>query len=203
MCPFILFLLSCAAAVFFFKGSLERYIELLTITIWPITILLALFFFRKVVTYMFFSMDEFNFFGAKGELKDITGVIEERVARRMSDQKAEQERQEEIKVIADSLEKAKASHNNVEQKAKENLELARSIFKDYKNLSQKHIETSKELDALRRKEELRQERVRDMKARMERIKQAQGLGNSQEKATPSASTDSTNETILPKGEGPK
>lgn len=203
MCPFILFLLSIALIIYVLRGDFDKYIRLLSITIWPITILLALFFFRKVVTYLFFTMDEFNFFGAKGELKDITEVIDRRVEKRIKDEKDDQKRSEEIKAIADSLEKARLSHDGAEKKAQENLKLAKDIFAEYKELTGKHAEATKELEDFRQKETQRRERVRAMirhrQAKIDERLTDRPEGEN-EKSVPSTATDSTNETVLPKGE---
>ena len=71
--------------------SFEDFERILKIVIWPVTVISVLFFFQKVFTFMFFSMDRFNFFGAQGTLKNVEQVVEENVERRV---KEEQEREE-------------------------------------------------------------------------------------------------------------
>lgn len=61
--------------------TFNQFVELLTIIVWPGVALIAAFFFRKVFTYVFFSMDQFNFFGAHGRLKRAEEMIEEEAAR--------------------------------------------------------------------------------------------------------------------------
>ncbi len=161
LCPFVLLLLGAYVLIFYVFGSeFDHYIQFLRVIVWPVTILIALFFFRKVATYMFFSMKEFNFFGAKGELKDITKVIEERVESRIREEKEEEMRSNKIKSVERKLQKANASTENAKTKADENYELARSIFKDFKELSESHERVSKELNELRERESARAERMR-------------------------------------------
>ena len=47
-------------------------------TRWPLVVLFAFVSFRKVVAYLFLSLREFNFFGTKGELRDVQVVIREK-----------------------------------------------------------------------------------------------------------------------------
>ncbi len=59
-------------------ADFSHFLRLVEIGIWPITVLICAFFFRKVFTYLFFSVEEYNFFGIRGSLKSVTSVIEER-----------------------------------------------------------------------------------------------------------------------------
>lgn len=61
--------------------TFNQFLQLLSIVAWPGVVLVAAFFFRKVFTYMFFSMDQFNFFGARGRLKRVEEMLEEEAAR--------------------------------------------------------------------------------------------------------------------------
>jgi len=61
--------------------SFSEFLQLFNIIAWPGVALLAAFFFRRVFTYMFFSMDQFNFFGAHGRLRRAEEMIEEEAAR--------------------------------------------------------------------------------------------------------------------------
>lgn len=134
--PFILFCSALFVLVFFLKGDLSKYVELLKILIWPLTLLIGLFFFRKVVTYMFFSMDEFNFFGAKGTLKSVHQIISDEVDKKFIQEKEEKTRKEEMGHLETKL-------NNSSATAEENERLARDIFnlyKDYKTETQKQIQ---------------------------------------------------------------
>lgn len=58
--------------------GMNNFINILQILIWPVVVLTVSILFRKVFTYLFFQIDEFSFFGTKGELRDITEVIIEK-----------------------------------------------------------------------------------------------------------------------------
>ncbi len=60
-----------------------RLLRLVNALDWPVTVLILAFFFQRVLTYLFFSLDSFNFFGASGTLRPIEDVIEEQTARRI------------------------------------------------------------------------------------------------------------------------
>src|SRR5581483_11572930 len=45
---------------------------------WVIVVGFGLWYFRRIVTYLFFSMDEFNFFGTHGKLKNVRDLIKEK-----------------------------------------------------------------------------------------------------------------------------
>jgi len=62
----------------FLVGDYVKTVTLLKILVWPLTVLGALFLFRKVFAYTFLSLDGFNFFGARGTLRPPQQVIEER-----------------------------------------------------------------------------------------------------------------------------
>lgn len=123
--PFFVFILILFVAVYVLKGNLDKYTELLKIFIWPVTVLIGLFFFRKVVTYMFFSMDEFSFFGIKGELKNVQELINEKVEKKFSEEKRERETTEKMKAMEERL-------NNTSASDEENKKLVRDIYKLYK-----------------------------------------------------------------------
>lgn len=58
--------------------TFQNYLDLIRVIIWPLISLVGLLFFRKVFTYLFFSINEFNFFGARGRLKNVQQVIREK-----------------------------------------------------------------------------------------------------------------------------
>lgn len=116
----------------------EQYVELLRILIWPAIILLALLFFRKVFTYMFFSMESFNFFGAKGQLKNVQVIIREK-----ADELVQQEKREtEFVARLDALAKEK-------QGSEEAKRFARQLLNDYSELSKENQAKLRENETLR------------------------------------------------------
>lgn len=153
--------------VFIYTGILtyERFIEITKIIIWPTIVLASLLFFRKVFTYLFFSMEEFNFFGVKGRLKDIREVIEEKVSDKMSEIEEQKEREAVIGQFASKLESTEKSEQNTKAQAEESQKLAREIFKMYKGLLEDHNSATKELDDFRREKKDRETRMDAMRER--------------------------------------
>ena len=204
--PLCIFLLTVFVAVYFLGVDFYEYLDLLKILIWPVTLLLGLFFFRKVVTYMFFSMSEFNFFGTKGELKSVTEVIEENVEKRIKEKKGEEEGVAKIKAMTEDLERANLSKEDSIKKAGEYQALAREFLKDYKELSEKHVETTKNLEIFRQKEVFRKARTQAFLDKIKRNREeshAPISDDGEDKAISSSATDSTNKSVLPKGEPKK
>ncbi len=107
----------------------ERLLELLRIVIWPGVILFAVFYFRKVFAYLFFSLEEFSFFGVKGNLKDVTEMIEEK-AREIRDKEKSQEENEK------KLEELKNSNAGQGEQLDDMMEFAEELLKQNDELSQ-------------------------------------------------------------------
>ncbi|MFH0740077.1 MAG: hypothetical protein V1819_03060 [bacterium] len=59
--------------------SFANVLDILKIIMWPITVIFISLFFRKVLSYFFFSLEEFNFFGNRGKLNNPKEMIEEKV----------------------------------------------------------------------------------------------------------------------------
>lgn len=111
--PFFLFLLVTFVAVLFLHGTIAVYTDLVKALVWPVTALIALFFFRKVFTYLFFSITEFNFFGTKGELKNVGDLIREEVDKKYAAEERARAQQKEVaeyqKLIQDASDDAQES----------------------------------------------------------------------------------------------
>ncbi|TSC60353.1 MAG: hypothetical protein LiPW15_231 [Parcubacteria group bacterium LiPW_15] len=148
----------------------DQFIKLAQVIAWPTVAVSALLFFKKVITYLFLSMEEFNFFGAKGELKNVQEVIEEKVQLRLREQKNEEEQKEKIAKINSQLEKAVESKSGVEARADANLRLAKDVVKQLTDLSEKHNAALKELDDLRELQAERNARRARNAALLERIR---------------------------------
>lgn len=73
-------------------------LELLKIVVWPLTVIFSICFFRKTFTYLVLSLEEFNFFGTRGRLKNVSDVIDER-AKELNERLA---RQKEIDSLRES-----------------------------------------------------------------------------------------------------
>ncbi|MFA6550817.1 MAG: hypothetical protein WCT36_05725 [Candidatus Gracilibacteria bacterium] len=125
LAPFSLLLLSLTLPTYLFKLDFLRFIDII---VWPFATLTALFFFKKVFTYLFFSMEEFNFFGLKGNLKHIDEVILEEVNNRLLDKANEEKRKAETDKLnleitnkGTEIEKAKGSEKEYKKLAFETL----------------------------------------------------------------------------------
>lgn len=171
--------------------SFEQYLNILQVLIWPIIVIISLFFFKKVFTYLFFSMEEFNFFGTKGRLKDIKEVIEERVEERIAEESKQRvtqiEREQFYKELAQArveIENTKKSKADADKEAGENLDLAKKIFEKYDALLKDNIELTKELNKFRRRQEERNSRITALK---EKIRQADTIDSGEKENVPKAS----------------
>jgi hypothetical protein len=91
LCPFFLFLIILFLVAYFLGKDFEKYVALLKILIWPVTVLVILFFFRKVISYLFFAIQQFNFFGITGNLRNINDIINEEVEKKFLSEKKEKE----------------------------------------------------------------------------------------------------------------
>lgn len=133
--PLTLFLIALIIPTYLFKLDFLRFIEVL---IWPFTMLTALFFFKKVFTYMFFSMDEFNFFGLKGHLKNVNEVIIEEVSRKFTEKEKEEKRTKDMEELNLEIKNKETEVNKAKGSAEENLSLAREVIKEWKESTRKN-----------------------------------------------------------------
>ena len=166
----ILAVLTAAIVLFINQHGIiyDQLIGLIGVLIWPAIVLSALIFFRKIFTYLFFSMEEFNFFGNRGVLKNIQEVIEERVQRRIEADQKEKEKQSAVEQIERELKIAKESQEHSGKQAQENLGLAKEIFEKYKSLSDENTKLTKELSIFRQQKAEREARIAAMRERLRR-----------------------------------
>jgi hypothetical protein len=82
----------------------EKFLELSKVWAWRIFLVLIVFNFKKVIAYLFFSLDEFSFFGTKGKLKDIRALIDEKVQKRFEEVAENNERNLQIETLKQDLE---------------------------------------------------------------------------------------------------
>jgi len=169
----VLTIIFFAVIIFINKHGLlyDQLLGLIGILIWPTIVLSALIFFRKVFTYLFFSMEEFNFFGNKGSLKNIQEVIEERVKIRLEAEQKEKESQLAVNQIADELEKARLSQKDSDEKARVNLGIANEIFEKYKALFDENNKLVKELSVFQREKAERVARTVALREKIRRIRE--------------------------------
>ena len=159
LCPLAILLIALCLPRLIWHPNFNDYIDFLKILIWPFTILIILFFFKEVFAYLFFSMSEFNFFGVKGNLRNVNEVIlneaNKKYEEKINDEKriAEIEaRNKEFASLKGRLDEKEARLGEVTGKAKENLDLAKEnldlakeIYKDWDSHSKKSQELINEL----------------------------------------------------------
>ena len=156
--PLLAFPVFFVLSYFFLNISQGETIELLRVFIWPVTTLIILFFFRKIFTYLFFSMDEFNFFGIKGSLRNVQDVINEKASELRNREKEESQRKEKVKLFEKEIEKKQGLILDLTQQkqieVKEWSSLAEEFLQDYKKLSKDYVEISqKYIEKLKKEEE--------------------------------------------------
>lgn len=128
----------------------DQWIELLRIIVWPATVLVAVFFFRKVLTYLFFSMDEFNFFGAKGTLKNVRDLVNEKVDQLYTYKIAEEQRESEYKMKLDELGAVASGQEEIKLKLERVTQIAVEEIKKNKSLNETINNLIKQVSELQR-----------------------------------------------------
>ena len=136
--PLVAFLVFVALLYFLLQMSWEEFIQLLKVLIWPVTILIILFCFRKIFTYLCFSMEEFNLFGTKGKLRNIQDIINEKANELRNHEKITEEQEKELKIYKERDKKNQAAISSLTREkdvsVKQWSELAREISDKYNDL---------------------------------------------------------------------
>lgn len=127
------------------------YLEFLKILIWPCTALVILFFFRRVFTFLFFSMNKFSFFGAKGDLKNVDDVILEEVNKRFLEKEGEEIRKKDMGRLADEIKIKELELGMTKGAAADYSKLANEIMTEWKKSTAQTQKTILELDAENRR----------------------------------------------------
>ncbi|MFZ1720169.1 MAG: hypothetical protein WAU28_02345 [Candidatus Moraniibacteriota bacterium] len=153
--PLSLLLVALLAPTYIFKLD---FLKLVEIVVWPFTLLIVLFFFKKVFTYMFFSMDEFNFFGLKGTLRNIKEVIFEEANKQFLEKQKEEERERERKKTDDLIRmkeseilKKESEINETKASKQETLDFVKDIIKDWRTSVKSFEKTISDLEAENRR----------------------------------------------------
>lgn len=136
--PLSVLLVALILPTWLFKLDFLRFVE---IVIWPFAVLTLLFFFKKIFTYLFFSMESFNFFGAKGSLENVNDIIDREVKNRLEFEKAEQKREKKSKEMRLKLQDMERSLQITEKSKSELLEIAKNAVGEWKALSQSSDKT--------------------------------------------------------------
>jgi len=136
----------------------DQFLKFVEIMIWPAIVLLALLFFKKVFTYLFFSMEEFNFFGTKGRLKNVEEVIQEKAQELYENRERERELTEKenfFKKQIENLQKEKQTTNEEWYKFSKKVsdewyKFSKDRVDDYKKLSNEYKDLLKTRDDLKK-----------------------------------------------------
>lgn len=113
--------------------SIDQFIRLVDVSAWPIVFFLTLFYFRKIFAYLFLSIEEFNFFGIKGELKNPRELIEEKAKDLAKQKEEEKEMNAFLAKSAKIIDGYKSINNNKNNQME-------TLFNEYKKLSNKYKE---------------------------------------------------------------
>ncbi|MFA6554121.1 MAG: hypothetical protein WCS89_01285 [Candidatus Paceibacterota bacterium] len=149
--PYVIFVVLVGAILIpiaHFGLTYDHLISLINATIWPAITLCALIFFRKVFTYLFFSIEEFNFFGARGRLNDIQEMIRNKANKLWDDEKNQEklnaERVEHQKELAEIKNDRDQSAFNRERVVK----FAEKLIDENGKLQKQNIELVKKQEML-------------------------------------------------------
>lgn len=115
-------------------------------------------------------MEEYNFFGNKGKLRDVSEVIEEQVQQRIAQEKEKEKREKEISAYSKSIEDLKTSKSTTDAQLTERSKLLSDLFKDYKNLAKEHEGVLSELNEWRQKQKEKEERMAAFREKMQHIR---------------------------------
>lgn len=130
----------------------DQYIGLVRVLIWPALVLIALLFFRKTFSYLFFSLEEFGFFGTKGNLKDVREVIRAKADELHAAEKREAEITGKISGLEGEANKLKSARQTDSEAwpniLKTTLDLAQKLDAEVKTLVSEKRESQKQIVAL-------------------------------------------------------
>jgi len=93
-------------------GIYTEMLEFTRIAIWPAVVMSALLFFRKTLTYLIFSLEEINVFGAKSRLKSVREVIDDKAKEIIEREKKELLSKRKIEELESNLKKLKERTKN-------------------------------------------------------------------------------------------
>lgn len=119
----------------------DKFLELSRIYLWPVVVIMGMMFFRKVIFYLFFSLEEFNLFGNRGKLKDVRSLIEEKVLEKFQAVKEAEKRLIESETMKRQLESEQGNANKL-------YELATKAVKKNEELTLLIQEKDKKIETL-------------------------------------------------------
>lgn len=104
--------------------TFDQFISFVEVVIWPTVIFTAIVLFKKIFTYLFFSLEEFSFFGAKGKLIDVRTMITNKADEMYQKKLEEEERSIERESLEKELNALKSSTEKESERTKRALEIA-------------------------------------------------------------------------------
>jgi len=149
--PVLLLALTTYVPIKHWSLGFQDYLELLKVLAWPLTVICVLFLFRRIFTYLFFSMDSFNFFGASGQLRKVNEVIQEEVDKRSMEDAERKERSRKMDELAGRVESAETDRAD----AVASIKLAKQAIEEWrKSDAENHRKITARDTEIRRLKEL-------------------------------------------------
>lgn len=97
---------------------------------------------------MFFSLDEFNFFGAKGSLKNIQDVINERINKINKNKEMNEKSQKRVAMMNDRMVKLMQSTATEKEQKMQWQKIAQEVFEKYDIISKDYAKLSSEKSSI-------------------------------------------------------
>lgn len=123
----------------YFFNNFNNVLRLLESIAWPIVVLIAFFFFRKIFTYLFLSIEEFNLFGTRGKLKNVYELIQERAQALFEEEQERKEIEEEQKRYEEELSELRSSRDRTVEGFERAVKLSRELLDENKELRKKIV----------------------------------------------------------------
>lgn len=111
-------------------------------------VLFGLFLFKRIIAYLFLSMESFNFFGAKGRIRPVEEVIEERVNKKIKEEKEAKVLDEERQAHNTALASLKDSTSDLEGRYNRAIALAEKFSIQVADYATQNSQLKKQVEAL-------------------------------------------------------
>lgn len=125
-----------------------QFIELVKVLAWPVVVVLALLFFKKVFTYLFFSMEEFDFFGAKGGLKNVRDMVREKADELYEQEMEGRKRAEERAAHQKELSELKTSTTEGTELSRKAIAIAEKTFDENQKYRKENADLKRQNESL-------------------------------------------------------
>jgi predicted membrane protein len=145
----IILLIILILFLFYKKEGFDQFLKLLSVIVWPSLILCALLFFKKTFAYLFFSLEEFNFFGLKGRLKNVQDMINEKAQKLYEEEKRQKEMVEKLDIYEKRVKSKTMTAEEYKNLAEEVIRFNSKLVDDYDNLTDERIKEREKVKELR------------------------------------------------------